>query len=113
MYIEDFLSTYELHDSLLTKVAVNGSTLELTIDFCYWMQDGYQESDPETGTINLSFVRISEYSGPSGDINEFSILRAEYHNGIFTLLLLDDFNNKSYTLCFRSKSDSITITVPQ
>jgi len=73
MFIKDFLSTHELHDSLLTEVVVNEDRIELTIDFCYWMQNGYQETEPETGIIHLCFSDISEYNGPIGEIDDFSI----------------------------------------
>lgn len=109
MLINEFLLTHELHDSLLTKAVIKGDNLELTVDFCYWMQNEYQESNPDTGTIHLFFNKISEYSGPSGEIDDFSILAANYVDSTFTLLLLDDFNNQSYTLSFKSKSNSVSI----
>lgn len=109
MQINNFLSTYELHDSLLTEVTVNENMLTLTIDFCYWMQNGYQDSDVETGKLQLCFSEISDYCGPLGEVDDFSILKAEYKNNIFSLLLLDDFNNQSSILCFCSDSGLVNI----
>lgn len=109
MYINDFLSTYELHDSLLTNVEINGDSLELTVDFCYWMQDGYRDDEPETGVLRLRFVEISGYNGPIGEIDDYSILKAEYAGGRFNLLLLDDFNDRSHVLSFLSRSSAVDI----
>lgn len=109
MLINEFLSTHELHDSLLTNVTVKDDMLELTVDFCYWMQDGYREDDPETGALRLCFDETCEYNGPVGEIDDYSILKAEYVDGNFSLLLLDDFNDRSMVLSFRSRSDNVNI----
>ena len=110
MTINNFLSNHYLHDSLVEKVAYENNTVDLTIDFCFWMQEGYRENKPETGIIHLHFPDVTFFSGPSGPLDDYSILEANYQNGCFTLLLMDDFNNTSYELKITSASGIVEVT---
>ena len=109
MTIHDFLSTYYLHDSLIEKIIYENNTVELTIDFCFWMQEGYREGDPETGIIHLRFPDVSNMSGPIGDIDDYSILETDYHDGCFSLLLMDDFNDTCHELRIISSSETLEL----
>ena len=109
MTINDYLSRYYLHDSLVEKVSHENNTVDITIDFCFWMQEGYRKEDPETGIIHLHFPDVDAFSGPTGNIDDYSILDADYQNNCLTLLLLDDFNNTSYELKITSSSGNIEV----
>ena len=109
MIINDFLSDHYLHDSLVEKVAYENNMVDITIDFCFWMQEGYRENEPETGIIHLHFPDVAAFSGPTGTIDDYSILEANYHDGCLTLLLLDDFNNTTYELRLTSSSGEVKV----
>ena len=53
MKINELLNKYTFHDSLLENISYDkeNSKLTLTIDFCFWMQNDYDESQPETGNM--------------------------------------------------------------
>ena len=65
MTIEQFAERYYLHDSSLEKVDfdVDKKILALTIEFCFWMQNWYDKSEPSNGLIRATFkdVSIFEY----------------------------------------------------
>lgn len=98
MTINELLKNYYFHDSLVEKVVFENHTVDMTIDFCYWMQEGYCEEDPETGIINLHFPSVADMNGPTGKIDDYSILESYYNDGCLNFLIMDDFNNISYEL---------------
>ncbi len=65
MTIEQFAEKYYLHDSSLVKVDFDADKkiLALTIEFCFWMQEWYDKSEPSNGLIRATFkdVSIFEY----------------------------------------------------
>lgn len=109
MIINEFLSNHYLHDSLVENVEYENNTADLTIDFCFWMQEGYCENEPETGIIHLHFPDVTSFSGPLGPLDDYSILEANYQNGCLTLLLMDDFNNTTYELKLTSSSGKVEV----
>lgn len=109
MTINNFLSDHYLHDSLVEKVVYENNTVDITIDFCFWMQEGYRENEPETGIIYLHFPDVTSFSGPSGSLDDYSILEANYQDGCLILLLMDDFNNTSYELKITSASGTVEV----
>ena len=102
MTIKDFISSYELHDSLIENITYNTETSELilSIDFCYWMQENYNNEEPETGMISLVFKNVSEFSGLEGECDDYSILHTKLIDGKISIGVLDDFNDKYYTITF-------------
>ena len=65
MTIEQFAEWFYLHDSSLEKVDFDADKkiLALTIEFCFWMQNWYDKSEPTNGLIRATFkdVSIFEY----------------------------------------------------
>ena len=57
MTINEFVEKYNLHDSLLESIVYDKNNKKSTIcvDFCYWQQEDYEESIPETGIILIEF----------------------------------------------------------
>ena len=96
--IHNLLSGYYLQNSLIEKVRYGSDTVDLTIDFCFWMHEVYLENEHETGIILLYFSDVTPFLGPSGVLGDYSIIEADYQDGCITLLLMDDFNNISYKL---------------
>jgi len=62
----DFAEKYIMHDSLINSVEVlnEGNTIVMSTDFAFWMQKGYNETDPETGTLKITFCDVSSYVIP-------------------------------------------------
>ncbi len=76
MLVKDFISNYDMHDSLIDKLEIQeNNTIIITIDFAFWMQAGYNESDPETGPLIVTFINVSNYQIPENvSWDEVSIL---------------------------------------
>lgn len=98
MNAKDFAENYIMHDSLIDLVEVlnGGNTIGMHIDFAFWMQKGYNDSDPETGTLKVTFFDVSSYAIPeNADWNAISILemRAVEDGILFSLMndMTDDY----------------------
>ena len=109
MLIKDFVDQYTLHDSLIESILYNDNEkrLEMVIDFCSWMQDGYKDTEPETGIILLTFEGVDAYNGIVGEVNSFSILDFLFDNTTVRINILDDFHNEFYEVCFMA--DAVTM----
>ena len=61
MTVEQFVERYYLHDSSLVKVDFDAEKnfLALTIEFCFWWQPWYNESEPPNGLIRVTFKNVS------------------------------------------------------
>ncbi|SEQ88704.1 hypothetical protein SAMN02910369_02619 [Lachnospiraceae bacterium NE2001] len=94
MNIQDLLIKYTFHDSLIEYIKYENNTLVITIDFCLWMQDDYDNTQPETDLIKLIFPDVYRYDGPTDDIDSYSILKTTYNDGVLIISVLDDYNNK-------------------
>ena len=104
MLIEDFVTKYEMHDSLILNIVLENNSLILTIDFCFWMQSQYREGEVETGIIKVVFDSVTDYVGITGEVDNFSILDMNYENGVINFLICDDYNDTSYQIQFKAKS---------
>lgn len=94
---KEFVEKYNLHDSLIDRVDIceEGSLIILWLDFAFWMQTGYHDCDPETGTLKVSFTNVSNYEIPDDvDWNEISILEATIENNAIKLALLNDVTDQ-------------------
>lgn len=110
MNILDFSKLYTLHDSLIEEIQYDSERQKLIfkIDFCFWMQDGYQDTDPETGILYLSFSDVPNYENICGEIDCYSILDFSFHSGVVTINVLDDYHNEMFELCFRADDVEVT-----
>lgn len=72
MTIAEFEKKYYLHDSSLVKVAFDADKkiLTLTINFCFWMQEWYEDTLSENGLIIVTFENVSFYSYENYDPNK-------------------------------------------
>lgn len=96
MTAHDFVKNYIMHDSLIDSIEVldAGRTLVLMIDFAFWMQVGYNENDPETGLLQVTFSDVSDYSIPKdADWNEISILEATASGNTVKFSLMNDMTD--------------------
>ena len=109
MTIQTFIEKYYLHDSLITKITHNETSVNIEVEFCYWQQENYKEGDLEVGMIEISFSDISFFDSGSlsGEIDYYSILEAEIDADILIINLLDDFNDEYYTISI--KADKVAV----
>ena len=107
MTITKFLSRYNLHDSLISEITFDDDKLFITVDFCYWMQNGYKDDDPETGVINLIFHDVHSYDGITGKVDDFSILDVVYKDNFIIFSICDDYNDVFYKLKFTASSVNV------
>ena len=92
MSISDLLQSFEFHDGLLDDVVYDRDKKEvrMVIDFCYWMQEGYRDEDPETGMVELVFRDVSVYEGLEGEVDSFSVLHMKLEDRFLLIGVLDD-----------------------
>ncbi len=108
----EFVEHYYMHDSLIDSVEVqeDGARIVLTIDFAFWMQNGYQESDPETGAIKVIFYDVSYYDiHDDADWNEISILETCFENGQIKFALMNDMTDDYLELVIESNAVEVEI----
>ena len=76
----------------------------LLIDFAFWMQSGYNETDSETGLLKVTFSNVSDYSIPEeADWNEISILEAVASGNTVKFSLMNDMTDAYLELSICSK----------
>ena len=92
MTIKEFIKKYNLHDSLLESITYDeiGSRVTLSIDFCYWQQEDYEEGENETGMILVKF----EISSVDDEI---------------TLTVFNDIMNDNVDIII--KADNVSVSV--
>ncbi len=96
MTAKDFVKDYIMHDSLIDKVEVleGGAKIVVSIDFAFWMQSGYNETDPETGTLTVTFNDVSAFYIPKNvDWNEISILETAILGETVVFKLMNDMTD--------------------
>ncbi len=100
MKIKSLLEKYSFHDSTIERINYNSikNVLTITIDFCYWMQNGFVDRNKENGLVDLVFNDVYEYDNLLGDIDSFTILDIlEISKGI-KFNIIDAYNQKYYNL---------------
>ncbi len=77
MSLSELFKKYIFHDSLLEKVdySPTDKTVVLEIDFCYWQQNDFTDTMPETGILRLCFSGVTEFSFPAYPMNSDEIVR--------------------------------------
>lgn len=97
MTLEQFVNDYNMHDSLIDSLSVedNGTTIRMIIDFAFWMQNHYQEGDPETGLLEVCFLNVSKYDHPENlPLEEISILKTSLKGNAIVFSLLNDVTDE-------------------
>ena len=103
MKLYEAVHQYEFHDSLLEAIEYDPQkrTVRLTVDFCFWMQDSYDGTQPETGMLCFKFTGVArlEYE--------------PYHVNSDVILSVDSDGKDEITFCVFSEDsgDCRTITI--
>ncbi|AZK45321.1 hypothetical protein [Paenibacillus lentus] len=61
MKIDSFIEEYDLHDSLIENIRINGEKLVLDIDLCNWRQKNYSPEEDELKEIKVIFNNVQGY----------------------------------------------------
>ena len=95
MLITEFVNKYYMHDSLIDYISYENSTVSMTIDFAFWMQNWYVQGNPETGPLKLEFKNVSFYQCPDQiPLDEVSILEISIEDDILKFALLNDMTDE-------------------
>ena len=110
MTMQDFVSDYYFHDSLINQIDTSDDckTVTMLIDFAYWMQDNFCDSEPETGIIKVVFHNVTNFSCPE-EINfeESSILDVTLNEGAISFNMLNDFSDEPFVITITADSVSV------
>lgn len=107
MTIREFCKKYNLHDSLLEQIEIcsDNKTAKLTVDFCYWQQNGYDDSEQETGIVFIVFSDLINISYDNHPLNSDEIISCEVDkDGNMIMQLESDITRSYHTLMISSKN---------
>jgi len=107
MKIDEFITNYNLHDSLLEdiKYDISNNIVLLIVDFCYWQQNNYKNETPETGTIIIEFSETTELLYEPYKINSDEILKV-YSNkeNTITIMVYNDLSEECKEITIKANN---------
>lgn len=121
MTLAEFEEKYYLHDSSIDEIEYDAEnrTLRLKIDFCFWMQNWYNEGELPNGFIAVTFDNVTFYEYEDYDPSK---LFSDFTPEILHTEIADDGTLIMYTFEFvryepgedlypvmRIKADSVTV----
>ena len=106
MTINEFVNKYNLHDSLLESVTYDENTKKviLSIDFCYWQQEDYQDDANETGMIVVEFDGVEALNYHPYQINSDEIVEVLQEDNAITLTVFNDILNDNVDITITAKN---------
>ena len=110
MTIKEFIKKYNLHDSLLESITYDetSSRVTLSIDFCYWQQEDYEEGANETGMILVKFDNVSRLNYVPYQINSDEIVEISSVDDEITLTVFNDIMNDNVDIII--KADNVSVS---
>lgn len=110
MTINEFVDKYNLHDSLLESITHDETTKKvvLSVDFCYWQQEGYQEDMDETGMIFIEFDEVESFKYVPYQINSDEIVDISQEDNRITLTVFNDISNDNIDIIINAKSVTVS-----
>ena len=125
MTLYELREKYYFHDSSIVKVAFDADKkiLTLEIEFCFWMQEWYDKSEPSNGLIRLTFDDVSrfEYDDNIADRIFFDELDSEILKGeldaegnlVFFSVEMPDFSNDDEDIYWLLKINAANVEVKE
>jgi|GEM_PF-765821 len=113
MKIATFIEEYDLHDSLLENISINGEKLILDINLCNWRQKNYSPEEDEMKVIKITFEYIQNYhlDSTNDTVDSDSILEISCTD-------VDSSSSKDIKIVFEGEGDikimtfrSVNVTV--
>ena len=106
MKIQELQERYYLHDSYFENIKINEKEkiVIMTVNFAYWMQEWYKNTQPENGILKMTFhgVTLYEQSDDSIDFDMVGILRTTVEEDTMVFALGDDINDEYFELKIRA-----------
>jgi hypothetical protein len=102
MTLQELDKEYYFHDSSITSIEYDKDkkTLHILLDFCFWMQEGFKEGEPENGEAKLTFANVSHYDGPVGILPSNQILALNIDDGTAVFAMEDQSRTHGNFDCF-------------
>ena len=106
MTINEFVNKYNLHDSLLENITYDETDKKaiLSIDFCYWQQEDYQDDTDETGMIVIEFDEVELLKYVPYQINSDEIVDISHEDDKITLTVFNDILNDNVDIIIKAKT---------
>lgn len=106
MELTEFISKYNLHDSLLEKIEFDSTSrkLNLEVDFCYWAQPSYKEGTKENGTIKICFTEVNNFVSEVSEPESDSILEVDCINENQLKITVETDDGDVLSICFEFES---------
>ena len=107
MTLKELQDRYYMHDSYFEKIIYDKSRneVELLINFAYWMQDWYKDTDPENALLRCTFKGVSLYDHTWDEIDckTLGILKTDVTDNTVTFAL-DDISDDYHELKITAES---------
>ena len=95
MTLDEFANKYNMHDSLINAITYENNTLQIDIDFAFWMQDWFIDGSSETGSLKVTFCNTSSYQHPDSlPLEDISILETSVIDDTITFALINDMTDE-------------------
>ncbi|MDO5438701.1 MAG: hypothetical protein Q4F09_01515 [Erysipelotrichaceae bacterium] len=112
MTIDELNEKYFFHDSIVERITYDSEKkiLELYLDFCFWAQTDYKNTQPETGKVIVRFFGVNDYTGITGESDWWGITDTMLENGTYTVVIDDDYHEVCHRLEINaSEADFVTL----
>lgn len=110
MTVNEFVSKYNFHDSLVESVNYDEKLkkLEMKVDFAFWMQDWYTDNLAETGIIKCCFYNVADVEVPSGiNWEQVSIIEVSNQDEEIKFALINDFTDEYLSILIKCELVSV------
>lgn len=110
MTIGEFINKYNLHDSRLENITYDETTKKviLSIDFCYWQQEDYEDDMDETGMIIIEFDGVESLKYTPYQIDSDEIVDISQKDNEITLTVFNDILNDNIDIIINAKSATVS-----
>ena len=110
MCVEEFISKYNFHDSLIDDVTFDVASKQvlMRVNFAYWKQEWYNEDTAETGPLTIIFKGVSQFVCPD-DVTweQISIIQASIEDDSINFTLMNDITDAYLDMII--KCNTITV----
>ncbi len=107
MKLQELEKKYYMHDSYFEKVEYNeqARTALTLVNFAFWMQDWYDDKNPENGILRLEFANVEtfNYTADVDKVTQGSIIRTEIKDDMLVFAIYDDVSDEYSELSIRAE----------
>lgn len=103
MRIQD-LNNYYFHDSGLLKIEHINTSITLTILYSLFMQEEYQDGEPENSLVTLTFDNIINYDIPDRELHNDNIIEVKTDGNKCTFSVQNSYTDEFYMFSIEAES---------